>query len=106
MWSLTTAVLFLSLNSDVISIEKTGEHFRLVYDTKGRFAVHRITAEEAKVRSCSSVLCWPGQVFQGSVCPLACPELLALNAESASPLGGPGGAFWVGAWSLCGGKTC
>lgn len=40
----------LSLQSDVISIEKTGEHFRLVYDTKGRFAVHRITAEEAKVR--------------------------------------------------------
>lgn len=37
---------------DVISIEKTGEHFRLIYDVKGRFAVHRITAEEAKVRPC------------------------------------------------------
>uniref|UniRef100_A0A803YJF7 40S ribosomal protein S4 n=1 Tax=Meleagris gallopavo TaxID=9103 RepID=A0A803YJF7_MELGA len=37
---------------DVISIEKTGEHFRLVYDTKGRFAVHRITAEEAKYKLC------------------------------------------------------
>lgn len=35
---------------DVISIEKTGEHFRLVYDTKGRFAVHRITAEEAEYK--------------------------------------------------------
>lgn len=58
------------MNSDVISIEKTGEHFRLVYDTKGRFAVHRITAEEAKVRSCSSVLCWPGQVFPGQCLPL------------------------------------
>ncbi|KAG5458856.1 MAG: ribosomal protein S4 X-linked, partial [Olpidium bornovanus] len=34
---------------DVITIEKTGENFRLVYDTKGRFTVHRITAEEAKV---------------------------------------------------------
>ncbi|KAF9196133.1 40S ribosomal protein S4, partial [Haplosporangium sp. Z 27] len=32
---------------DAISIEKTGENFRLVYDTKGRFTVHRITAEEA-----------------------------------------------------------
>ncbi|QDS68341.1 hypothetical protein FKW77_010707 [Venturia effusa] len=32
---------------DVISIEKTGENFRLVYDTKGRFTVHRITTEEA-----------------------------------------------------------
>jgi len=36
---------------DVVSIEKTGEHFRLLYDVKGRFALHRITAEEAKVRS-------------------------------------------------------
>lgn len=32
---------------DVISIEKTGENFRLIYDTKGRFTVHRITEEEA-----------------------------------------------------------
>jgi len=37
---------------DVISIEKTGENFRLVYDTKGRFAIHRITAEEAKYKLC------------------------------------------------------
>ena len=35
---------------DVISIEKTGENFRLVYDTKGRFAVHRITNEEAEYK--------------------------------------------------------
>ena len=33
--------------SDVISIEKSGEHFRLLYDVKGRFTIHRITAEEA-----------------------------------------------------------
>uniref|UniRef100_A0A3B3RA58 Ribosomal protein S4 X-linked n=2 Tax=Paramormyrops kingsleyae TaxID=1676925 RepID=A0A3B3RA58_9TELE len=37
---------------DVISIEKTGEHFRLIYDVKGRFAVHRITAEESKYKLC------------------------------------------------------
>ncbi|KAH0514421.1 40S ribosomal protein S4 [Microtus ochrogaster] len=37
---------------DVISIDKSGEHFRLVYDTKGRFAVHRITPEEAKYKLC------------------------------------------------------
>lgn len=36
---------------DVITIDKTGEYFRLVYDIKGRFAIHRITAEEAKVMS-------------------------------------------------------
>jgi small subunit ribosomal protein S4e len=35
---------------DIISIEKTGEHFRLVYDTKGRFTVHRIQAEEAEYK--------------------------------------------------------
>lgn len=34
---------------DVVTIEKTGEHFRLIYDVKGRFAIHRISAEEAKV---------------------------------------------------------
>ncbi|CAH1759770.1 822_t:CDS:2 [Entrophospora sp. SA101] len=35
---------------DVIAIEKTGENFRLIYDTKGRFTIHRITAEEAKYK--------------------------------------------------------
>jgi small subunit ribosomal protein S4e len=37
---------------DVISIEKTGENFRLLFDTKGRFTLHRITAEEAKYKLC------------------------------------------------------
>lgn len=32
---------------DVISIEKSGEYFRLLYDVKGYFAIHRITPEEA-----------------------------------------------------------
>jgi len=32
---------------DVITIEKTGEYFRLIYDTKGRFTIHRITETEA-----------------------------------------------------------
>ncbi|CAH2252308.1 40S ribosomal S4, X isoform, partial [Pelobates cultripes] len=45
---------------DVTSIEKTGEHFRLVYDTKGRFAVHRITAEEAKYELCKGRKTWVG----------------------------------------------
>ena len=35
---------------DVITIEKTGEHFRLIYDTKGRFTIHRITPEEASYK--------------------------------------------------------
>eukprot|EP00842_Homolaphlyctis_polyrhiza_P000721 jgi/Hompol1/164/HPOL_001280-RA len=37
---------------DVISIEKTGENFRLIYDVKGRFAIHRISEEEAKYKLC------------------------------------------------------
>lgn len=36
--------------TDVVSIKKTGEHFRILYDVKGRFIAHRITDEEAKVR--------------------------------------------------------
>jgi len=32
---------------DVISIERSGEHFRLLYDIKGRFTIHRITPEES-----------------------------------------------------------
>lgn len=35
--------------SDVVSIERTGDHFRLLYDVKGRYILHKITAEEAKV---------------------------------------------------------
>jgi len=38
---------------DVITIEKTGEQFRLIYDVKGRYAIHRITPEEAKMKLCT-----------------------------------------------------
>ena len=37
---------------DVVQIEKTGENFRIMYDTKGRFTVHRITDEEAAYKLC------------------------------------------------------
>jgi ribosomal protein S4E len=37
---------------DVISIEKTDEYFRLLYDTHGRFVVHRISQEEAGYKLC------------------------------------------------------
>ncbi len=37
---------------DVVEIEKTGENFRIIYDAKGRFTVHRITATEAKYKLC------------------------------------------------------
>ena len=37
---------------DVLSIEKTGENFRLLHDTKGRFVLHRITQQEAAYKLC------------------------------------------------------
>ncbi len=37
---------------DVIQIEKTSENFRLIYDVKGRFTIHRITNQEAKYKLC------------------------------------------------------
>jgi len=37
---------------DVISIPKTGEFFRLLFDVKGKFSVHRITKEEAAYKLC------------------------------------------------------
>lgn len=37
---------------DVITIERTNENFRLIYDVKGHFAVHRITPEEATYKLC------------------------------------------------------
>jgi len=35
---------------DVVTIEKTDEHFRLLYDTKGRFVLHRITPKEGNFK--------------------------------------------------------
>jgi small subunit ribosomal protein S4e len=37
---------------DVVNIPATNETFRLLYDTKGRFAIHRITPEEGKFKLC------------------------------------------------------
>jgi len=39
-------ILYLT---DVVSIPKTNENFRLLYDTKGRFRLHSVRDEEAKV---------------------------------------------------------
>jgi len=37
---------------DVVSIEKTNAHYRMMFDTKGRFVAHRIRPEEAKYKLC------------------------------------------------------
>lgn len=36
----------------MIDIDKTGEHFRLLYDTKGRFVLHSVQAAEAEYKLC------------------------------------------------------
>lgn len=38
---------------DVVSIEKTGENFRILYDVKGRFQAHKIDSKEAQFKLCS-----------------------------------------------------
>merc|ERR1712199_122072 len=42
-------------NMDVVSIERTKENFRILYDVKGRFQPHRIEAEEAAYKLCKIV---------------------------------------------------
>merc|ERR1719440_1361876 len=37
---------------DVVSIEKTKENFRLLYDTKSRFVLHKVVKEEASYKLC------------------------------------------------------
>jgi len=37
---------------DVVSLEKTNQHFRLLYDTKGRFVIHQIHKDEAQYKLC------------------------------------------------------
>merc|ERR1719197_1867161 len=37
---------------DVLSLDKSDEHFRLIYDPKGRFVLHRISADEAQYKLC------------------------------------------------------
>jgi len=37
---------------DVVSLEKTGEHFRILYDVKGRYQAHKIDAKEATCKLC------------------------------------------------------
>lgn len=35
-----------------MSIDRTGEHFRILYDVKGRFILHKINADEAQYKLC------------------------------------------------------
>ena len=46
---------------DVLELEKSNDRFRLMYDTKGRYVLHRIKKDEAKVK-----LCRINKVFVGA----------------------------------------
>jgi small subunit ribosomal protein S4e len=35
---------------DVVTIKKTNDYFRILFDTKGRFVLHKITKKEANVK--------------------------------------------------------
>lgn len=48
----TTNTCSANIRPDVITIERSGEHFRLLYDIKGRFTIHRISPEEATFKLC------------------------------------------------------
>ena len=37
---------------DVVTLEKTKENFRVLYDVKGRFILKKLKAEEAKFKLC------------------------------------------------------
>jgi len=37
---------------DVVELDKSGDKFRLLYDVKGRFVLHRIDADESKFKLC------------------------------------------------------
>jgi len=66
---------------DVITIDKTDEKFRLLYDVKGRFTVHRIDNTEAQYKLCrvikigkgkkASIGRNPGHVGQSGAVPYA-----------------------------------
>lgn len=59
---------------DVITIDKTGEMFRLLYDVKGRFSVHRISKIEGGFKLC--------KVVKQSVGPKGVPFIVTHDART------------------------
>jgi len=37
---------------DIVELEKSGDRFRLLYDTKGRFVLHRVEKDESQFKLC------------------------------------------------------
>lgn len=52
---------------DVMSIEKSNQHYRILYDTTGRFVLHRIADKEAEYKLCRvKSVSLSGKAAQGS----------------------------------------
>merc|ERR1712188_293859 len=51
---------------DVISIDKTDEHFRMLYDAKGRFVLHRLNGNKALAKENQYKLCRVQRVSVGA----------------------------------------
>lgn len=49
---LASWVIIIFNHVDVVSLDRVGDNFRILYDVKGRFAVHRISEEETKYKLC------------------------------------------------------
>jgi len=63
---------------DVVSIDKTSERFRVLYDTKGRFTLHRIGDDEAKYKLCRVVKLTVGSKASVGRNPLATGQQAAI----------------------------
>ncbi|EDQ87194.1 uncharacterized protein MONBRDRAFT_33368 [Monosiga brevicollis MX1] len=59
---------------DVISIPDTNEHFRLLFDTKGRYTVHKIQDDEASFKLC--------KVKQAAIGPNAVPYVVTHDGRT------------------------
>ena len=75
---LHTDITYLTDFMDVISINKTRENFSLIYDTKGRFVVHRITLGKGKYK-----LCKMRKIFVGTK---GIPHLVTHDARTSTPI--------------------
>lgn len=78
---------------EVISIDKTGENFHLIYDTTHYFAVHRITLEKAKYK-----LCIVEKIIVGTKESLIWWMVLLTPSATLTPCQGEHHSDWFGDW--------
>ncbi|CAE7341584.1 RPS4, partial [Symbiodinium microadriaticum] len=79
---------------DMVQIDKTKENFRLLYNTKGRFNLHKVAKEEASYKLCRVKRVTRGprgvpyaQTHDGRTIRYPDPDIKALRSGGKSPLG-------------------